>query len=115
MAIEPLLSVALILAMGALVTSIGLTLATWFPRQGRAVGLSVAAFGFLNIGWPLLVLALGLGRQSGPFDTTGYLLGAPWYGSHRLLDPLVAMVYRYGGPDREPDLDYGGRSGSPST
>ena len=96
--LEPLLTVGYILAVGALITSIGLALATWSPRQGRAVGLSVAAFAFLAIGWPLIVSSLGLGRFGEHSDADGLMLGAPWSGSHRLLDPYVTLVrpYSYG-------------------
>jgi ABC-type transport system involved in multi-copper enzyme maturation permease subunit len=89
--IEPLLSIGLILSYGAVLTSFGLLLATMIEKQGRAVGLSVAAFGGLCFGWPLLVVVLGLGGHSHPRGMDLLLLEAPWYGSHRLLDPLVRV------------------------
>ena len=47
------LIVATILAHGAAITSIGLILATWIRRQARAIGISVALFVLVSIGWPI--------------------------------------------------------------
>ncbi len=41
------------LVSGALIVSIGLLLATWISRVGRAVGTSVMIFFLLGIGWPI--------------------------------------------------------------
>ena len=46
--------IATILAHGALVTSIGLALAVWIPRQGRAIAVSVGLFILINAAWPLI-------------------------------------------------------------
>jgi ABC-type transport system involved in multi-copper enzyme maturation permease subunit len=51
----PILCVADFLASGALIVSWGLALATWVPRLGRAVALSVIAFFLFGLGWPLLI------------------------------------------------------------
>jgi ABC-type transport system involved in multi-copper enzyme maturation permease subunit len=48
-----------LLAHGALVTSLGLLLATWIKRQGRAIALSVTLFLVLAAGWPFLVFSVG--------------------------------------------------------
>ena len=42
---------ALIVAYGAAITSLGLALATWMPRMGRAVGLTVGLYTSMLIGW----------------------------------------------------------------
>jgi ABC-type transport system involved in multi-copper enzyme maturation permease subunit len=56
---------ALILAYGAAITSLGLALATWIPRQGRAVGLSVGIYAFLCIAWiPIAFILFGDGLGS---------------------------------------------------
>ena len=47
---------ALVLAYGAVVTSLGLALATWQPRLGRAVGLSVSAYLTLAVIYPTIAL-----------------------------------------------------------
>ena len=49
------LPVALLLAQGAVVTSVGLALATWSRRIGRAVAMSVAAYGFVAFIGPILL------------------------------------------------------------
>ena len=41
---------------GAVVTSVGLALATWIRRVGRAVAVSVATYATIAFGWLLLVL-----------------------------------------------------------
>jgi hypothetical protein len=50
----PMLMAGHVLACGAAITSLGLALAILTPRAGRAIGLSVAAYIFLAIGWPML-------------------------------------------------------------
>jgi ABC-type transport system involved in multi-copper enzyme maturation permease subunit len=65
--------VAMLLAQGAVVTSIGLALATWIPRVGRAVAVSVTSCTFFAIGWvPLIecggeiLVGIGLWPESDP-------------------------------------------------
>jgi hypothetical protein len=48
----PALVVLEVLTDGAVITSLGLFLATWFARPGRAIALSVGAFGLVANGWP---------------------------------------------------------------
>ncbi len=50
----PVLLVAELLSWGAAFTSLGLLLATWTPRIGRAIGISLAVFLLLSIGWMFL-------------------------------------------------------------
>jgi ABC-type transport system involved in multi-copper enzyme maturation permease subunit len=64
------LMAALILAYGAAITSLGLALATWMPRLGRAVGTTVGLYTILSIGWIALSFAIwpegeGLGVAAG--------------------------------------------------
>jgi ABC-type transport system involved in multi-copper enzyme maturation permease subunit len=49
---------ALILAYGAAITSLGLALATWFPRVTRAITFSVVAYVLVAVGWFFLVICL---------------------------------------------------------
>lgn len=49
---------ALILAYGAAITSLGLALATWTSRMGKAVGLTTGIYVFLSIGWPFFAMLL---------------------------------------------------------
>jgi ABC-type transport system involved in multi-copper enzyme maturation permease subunit len=53
--LAPVLLVAELLSWGAAFTSLGLLLATWTPRIGRAIGISVAVFLLLSFGWMFLV------------------------------------------------------------
>jgi ABC-type transport system involved in multi-copper enzyme maturation permease subunit len=48
----------LVVAYGAALTSLGLALATWVPRLGRAVGLCVAAHVGVTVGWPVFAMLL---------------------------------------------------------
>jgi ABC-type transport system involved in multi-copper enzyme maturation permease subunit len=77
-----LLLIATILAYGAMLTSLGLALATWIKRQSRAIAASVSLFVLLAIGWPILILiwpgedafgSIGLGALSPVF--AGFCLG----------------------------------------
>jgi ABC-type Na+ efflux pump permease subunit len=49
------LIVALVVAYGAFLTSLGLAVATWVPRLGRAVGLSVASHVGITVGWVVFI------------------------------------------------------------
>jgi ABC-type transport system involved in multi-copper enzyme maturation permease subunit len=69
---------ALILAYGAAITSLGLALATWSARMGRAVGLTVGLYVVLSVGWvPLSVLVFGEGPGS---NGDGVAAGSPLMG-----------------------------------
>jgi ABC-type transport system involved in multi-copper enzyme maturation permease subunit len=52
------LVVGLVIAYGAALTSLGLALATWVPRLGRAVGLCVAAHVGATVGWVVFIAML---------------------------------------------------------
>ena len=56
--IAGLLPSAFLLAHAAATTSIGLALATWLRRTGRAVAVSVTVFVTMSIGWFIAVRAL---------------------------------------------------------
>jgi ABC-type transport system involved in multi-copper enzyme maturation permease subunit len=56
--LAPVLVVAELLCWGAAFTSLGLLLATWTPRIGRAIGISLVVFLALSIGWMFLVGAV---------------------------------------------------------
>ena len=42
---------AFVLSSGAAITSLGLAMATWCPRLGRAVGLTVSLYLLVTVGW----------------------------------------------------------------
>lgn len=69
---------ALILACGAAITSLGLALATWVPRMGRAAALTVGLYVFMGIAWiPLSMIAFGDGPND---DGPGVAAGSPFLG-----------------------------------
>jgi ABC-type transport system involved in multi-copper enzyme maturation permease subunit len=57
-----LLLIAFVLCSGAAVTSLGLAMATWFSRVGRAVGSTVAIYVIVTVGWVAFV-AMMYGRR----------------------------------------------------
>lgn len=63
--------VGYILAQGAMLTSLGLALATWISRLGRAVGLTVTFYVVMTVGWMFLVMAF-----MGPSDRGAGLICA---------------------------------------
>jgi ABC-type transport system involved in multi-copper enzyme maturation permease subunit len=55
---EGFVLVAYVLACGAALTSLGLALATWVPRLGRAVACCVTAYVLATVAWPFAMMAL---------------------------------------------------------
>jgi hypothetical protein len=74
----PVLIGALIVAYGAAITSLGLALATWLPRMGRAVGLTAGLYLAVLIGAvPLAMMLFGDGAgEAGP----GLASASPMWG-----------------------------------
>lgn len=66
------------LTCGALVTSLGLALATGFARLGRAVGVTVTCYVLLTVGWFFLVVA---GFPRGGPSAEGWLMASPFAGA----------------------------------
>lgn len=69
--------VATILALSAATTSMGLAVATWVPRLGRAVIVSLLALAFWTFGWPYLMEALWFGGRT---PAAIWSLGSPFLG-----------------------------------
>jgi ABC-type transport system involved in multi-copper enzyme maturation permease subunit len=67
---------ALVLAYGAVITGLGLALATWQPRLGRAVGLSVTAYLSATVIYPSIAL---MTVHTGPEDVV-FLWVSPFFG-----------------------------------
>ncbi|MHB1561505.1 MAG: ABC transporter permease [Isosphaeraceae bacterium] len=105
-----LFMIGLILAYAAAITSVGLALATWVPRLGRVIGISVMGYILVAAGWPLLVMLLpSLPYFQGiPFNHQpnwqGLLLASPFYGVHATTD--WAARWSFGG-DYSADWGYG--------
>ncbi len=66
---------ALVLAYGAAITSLGLAVATWVRRPGRAVAVCVTAYVILVVGLPILLVLL-MPDANDPFEF-GMILGDP--------------------------------------
>ena len=66
--LAPVLVVAELLSWGAAFTSLGLLLAIWTPRIGRAIGSSLAVFLLLSFGWMFLAAIVILPAMHRWFD-----------------------------------------------
>jgi ABC-type transport system involved in multi-copper enzyme maturation permease subunit len=86
------LSAALVLAYGAVVTSLGLALATWQPRLGRAIGSSVAAYLAVALIYPAIVL---VAFRLGPDDVV-FLWLSPFFG---MFIPMGWFSWRFPSAD----------------
>lgn len=80
------LVIGLVVAYGAALTSLGLALATWVPRLGRAVGLCVAAHVGVTVGWA--VFAMLLTRHAPGLTGPGLASFSPFLG---VVLPTVQM------------------------
>jgi len=69
--------VALIHAYGAAVTSAGLALAVWIPRQGRALAACVGLYAVACVGWFVVAIALLGNDTAAPI----VLIGSPLWGA----------------------------------
>jgi hypothetical protein len=82
------LMAALILAYSAAITSLGLALATWVPRMGRAAALTVGFYAFMTIGWiPLSFIIFG--EEQGD-NGIGVAAGSPLTGVGIYSEMLAA-------------------------
>jgi len=79
--VKYLLFLALLLAYSAMIVSMGLALATWQSRVGRAAASCIAGYITLSIGWPALVFVLALGILRGDRVVIPLIFGSPLYGT----------------------------------
>src|SRR5262249_39266539 len=80
-----LMLAALILAYGAVTTSLGLALATWVRRYGRAIAWSVAIY--VVVSATFIIIPALFWDHGG--ESTGFLLcGSPFYGAAVLTDGI---------------------------
>jgi ABC-type transport system involved in multi-copper enzyme maturation permease subunit len=78
--------VGLIVAYGVAITSLGLALATWIARLGRAVALSVTAYVLVSVGWIFVLVAL---FPRGPGESVmGLASLSPFYGVALLCEMI---------------------------
>jgi ABC-type transport system involved in multi-copper enzyme maturation permease subunit len=71
--------VVLVLFGGAAVTSLGLLIATWVSRTGRAVALSVGVYVVVAVGLPMVGALMESSNGNGPKDFA-FVIGSPLYG-----------------------------------
>jgi|GEM_PF-742140 len=71
------------LALGAAITSLGLALATWIPRVGRAVAFSIVAYVLCAFLWPVFLILLAEPLYMLIKDNQNLIMG---------LDPEVAII-----------------------
>jgi ABC-type transport system involved in multi-copper enzyme maturation permease subunit len=83
--VSVVLMALLVLVHGAALTSLGLALATWIPRQGRAVGLCVTAYVVVSVGWMILIVSL----ISGPRRAEPLLALSPIFASVNLCEAVA--------------------------
>ena len=80
------LMIGLILAYAAAITSLGLAVATWVPRLGRVITVSVMAYVLVAVGWPLVLQVLPdlPAFRTNPFQQRpnwdGLSLASPFFG-----------------------------------
>ena len=84
---------ATLLAHGALLTSLGLALATWIPRQSRAMAISVTAFVLIAIAWPIAYFCLALRPHPGD----GFPALSPIFVAAALADFFTIRTIDFGG------------------
>jgi ABC-type transport system involved in multi-copper enzyme maturation permease subunit len=90
-----LLLIGLVLAFGAGITSLGLALATWVSRLGRAVGLCVATYVLASIGCALLIVPMF--RSQGDGVIVPFIMGVPLYGAVFATLAVASEGYGYPG------------------
>lgn len=89
-----LLMALLILGYGAAVTSLGLALAVWIPRFGRAVGLCVTAYVLATVAWPVVVFLFSEMSRVPNDMADGLVIGSPFFGPAMLIQKFN-RVYGY--------------------
>jgi ABC-type transport system involved in multi-copper enzyme maturation permease subunit len=95
----PPLVLGLVLAYGAVITGVGLALATWIRRTGRVLALCVALYVGASIGWVAVAALLANG---GPANSTLQVaMGSPFWGIGVLT---IAVVERIVPPDVWPSV-----------
>ena len=88
-----MLMAMIVLIHGAALTSLGLALATWISRQGRAVGFCVASSVMVSIGWLMLIIVLS---PHGPDQAEPLACLSPIFASVNLCEHLVFNRGSYG-------------------
>jgi ABC-type transport system involved in multi-copper enzyme maturation permease subunit len=80
------LAMGLILAYSVAIASLGLALATWVSRLGRAVAICVAIVVGFSVGWLFLIMSL----FSRDFLGVPLIMGSPLYGTAAAMSGVAA-------------------------
>jgi ABC-type transport system involved in multi-copper enzyme maturation permease subunit len=64
-----------VLLSGAVFTGLGLALATWFSRLGRAVGLTVTLYVLVTVGWLFVAMMIPNSRP----ENEGLMMASPFF------------------------------------
>ncbi|MGP0067706.1 MAG: ABC transporter permease subunit [Isosphaeraceae bacterium] len=93
------LMIGLILAYAAAITSLGLAVATWVPRLGRVITVSVMAYVLVTVGWPVLLQVLPAlpAIRAIPFhqrpNWDGLCLASPFFGTYATTEWAARWSY----------------------
>jgi hypothetical protein len=105
----PCLVVGQMLCYGAAITSVGLALATWVLRPGRAIAINVGIFVLITIGWPLFFEAVilyplqeWLATQANTVSTNSHWLVSAMMAISPFAAPIVTLenLLEFGSSDR---------------
>jgi ABC-type transport system involved in multi-copper enzyme maturation permease subunit len=92
----------LVIAQGAAITSLGLALATWLPKPGRAVTWTVTALVAATVGWPIIGIMLMEGMTWAVWALVSLTLGRPFVNALMMIGPngyeIPQMVVVLGSP-----------------
>jgi ABC-type transport system involved in multi-copper enzyme maturation permease subunit len=83
-----------VLGCGAAITSLGLAIATWISRFGRAIGLCVTMYVLGTVAWPILVGILSSLFQTRGTGQEGMMMASPFFGPGMMTEYFVRS-YRY--------------------
>ena len=78
-----LMTLIFVFACGAAITGLGLAMATWCARIGRAVALTVSCYVLVAVGW----MFMGIWYQSGP-GQEGLMMASPFFFAGELAADL---------------------------
>ena len=80
-------TVVFILSAGAAVASLGLAMATWCPRLGRAVGLTVSLYLLATVGWCCAIAAIAHGPGADKL-----MMGSPFFWPGAVTDSVSRVT-----------------------
>jgi ABC-type transport system involved in multi-copper enzyme maturation permease subunit len=77
---------AFVLSSGAAITSLGLAMATFCTRLGRAVGLTVSLYLLVAVGWMFAIMVIGPGTEE-------LMMGSPFFWAGALTDAISRVLH----------------------